>query len=101
MDQTRKKERRKFDETFKVNAVKLALSTERPVSHVARELGIAANRLYHWKQDYLHLQGSAFPGQGKLTKEDEEHRKFIRRIAELEEENAILKKAMGYFAVKK
>ena len=43
-------------------------------------------------------QADAFPDSGKLRPEDEEIRKLKRRIADLEEENAILKKATAIFA---
>jgi len=41
---------------------------------------------------------AAFPGKGNLYPADEEVRRREQRIKELEEENAILKKAMAIFA---
>ena len=41
---------------------------------------------------------SAFPGSGNLKAEDEEMRKLRKQLADLKEENEILKKAAAYFA---
>ena len=100
--ETEKKDRKQYDKEFKLNAVKLILETGRSTASVARDLGIESNTLYNWKREYHNEAEQAFPGKGNLKPDDEAQRKLHRRIAELEEENAILKKAMGYFsAVKK
>ena len=100
--ETEKKERKQYDKEFKVNAVKLTIEEGRNVRSVARDLGIDANTLYQWKRENREDGDHAFPGKGKLKPEDEELRALKRRNAELEEEVAILKKAMGYFsAIKK
>jgi len=97
-----KKDRKHYDKEFKLNAVKLTLETNRSTASVARDLGIESNTLYNWKREYRNEAEQAFPGKGNLTVEDEEMRTLKRRNAELEEEVAILKKAMGYFsAIKK
>jgi transposase len=97
MDEASKK-RKRYDKEFKVNAVQLSLEPGRSTASVARDLGIDSNRLYHWKQIYLRDAEEAFPGKGHLKASDEQTRKYQNRIAELEEEVAILKKAMGYFS---
>ena len=97
-----KQERKQYDKEFKINAVKLSMEAGRSTASVARELGIEANTLYNWKREYRIEAEAAFPGKGNLRPDDEELRALKRRNAELEEEVAILKKAMGYFsAVKK
>lgn len=99
---TEKEGRRRYDKEFKINAIKLSMEAGRSTASVARELGIEANTLYNWKREYRNEADQAFPGKGNLKPEDEELRALKRRNAELEEEVAILKKAMGYFsAVKK
>lgn len=100
--ETEKKEKKQYDKEFKLNAVKLILETNRSTASVARDLGIESNTLYNWKREYRNEAEQAFPGKGNLKADDEEQRRLKRRIADLEEENAILKKAMGYFsAIKK
>ena len=97
-----KKDRKHYDKEFKLNAVKLTLETNRSTASVARDLGIESNTLYNWKREYRNEAEQAFPGKGHLKVDDEEMRILKRRNAELEEEVAILKKAMGYFsAIKK
>lgn len=88
---------KRFDKYFKEEAVRLVLNQKRPVAAVARELGIHENTLYRWVSQYKKDKEDAFPGSGKLKPEDKEIRWLKRRIADLEEENAILKKAAAIF----
>jgi len=89
--------KKKKDRDFKLEAVNLVLKDKRPVAAVANELEIHANTLYRWIRQVSEYQEDAFPGSGNLRPEDEELRKLKRKIADLEEENAILKKATAIF----
>ena len=44
--------RRKYDEAFKKNAVKLSYASNKSVAEVARDLGISNGMLYRWRQKY-------------------------------------------------
>jgi transposase len=90
--------RRKFDKDFKQESVKLVLVQKRPVAAVAREIGVHENTLRKWVAQYQDHQGNAFPGSGNLRPEDEDTRRLLKRISDLEEENSILKKATAIFA---
>ena len=90
-------ERRKFDRAFKLETVKLVTEQGRTVPSVAREIGVHDNTVYKWLKDFNADPEYAFPGCGNLKPEDDELRRLKRRNAELEEENAILKKAMAIF----
>ena len=90
--------KRKFDNDFKVEAVKLVLENKRSVAAVAREIGIHENTLRKWINLFREHQEDAFPGSGNLRPEEAEKRRLLRRIADLEEENAILKKGTAIFA---
>jgi transposase len=87
------KTRRKYDEEFKKRAVELSYHPERTVRSVAEGLGIHPAVLQRWRKKYQ--------ASGEKTveaKTEDEIRQLQRRIAELEEENDILKKASAYFA---
>ena len=92
--------RKKYSKAFKVEAVRLLEKRDKPASVLARELGVRRNQLYKW-QRLLRERGeaAAFKGSGRRPAEDvDEIVALRRRIAELEEENDILKKADAYFA---
>lgn len=68
----------------------------RNFNQVGRELDVSANLIRRWR-DQLDNEGeSAFPGKGHLS--DAETTLMKRENARLREENAILKKAIGYFS---
>ena len=90
-------ERRKFDRAFKIETVKLITEQGRTVSSVANEIGIHENTIYKWLRQLHADPENAFPGSGNLKPEEDEIRRMKRRMTELEEENAILKKAMAIF----
>jgi transposase len=96
MDDTTK--RKKYDTQFKLDAVRLTSEGGKSVAAVARDLGIDANTLHHWKRTCSLHGSAAFPGNGRLLPQDVEVRRLEREVATLREENQILKKAMGYFA---
>jgi transposase len=99
--------RRQFTAEFKIEAVRL-VESGRPLSAVARELQIGDNLLRRWRRGFAASARSGasstvsardvFPGNGKLTSQDEEIRQLRRRVAQLEEEREILKKATAFFA---
>lgn len=87
-----------YNKEFKLEAVKLVTEKGRSVASVANDLGVSSKTLYKWIDEYSKHAENSFPGSGKLRPEDEELRQLKRRIADLEEENAILKKATAIFA---
>lgn len=90
--------RKSFDKDFKLEAVNLVVKQKRPVTAVVKELGIHENTLYKWINQASESKEDAFPGSGNLSPEEAEMRRLKRKIADLEEENEILKKATAYFA---
>ena len=85
--------RRKYDEEFKKRAVRLSYSSERSVQAVSQSLGISSGLLYRWRKKYT-SRGE----QTELSQEQDENRRLRLHLAELEEENDILKKAASFFA---
>lgn len=87
-------ERRTYTRAFKLEALRLAKESGN-VTGTARNLGIAQSLLWRWKKKYEDEGERAFPGKGHAS--DDELSKLHRRLRQLEEENAILKKAVGIF----
>ena len=85
--------RKKYDEEFKQRAVRMSYSSERPITDVAESLGVTSNMIYRWRKKYT-PDGE----KTQLAQQQEELSKLHKRIAELEEENYILKKASAFFA---
>ncbi|WP_211236986.1 transposase [Aneurinibacillus terranovensis] len=63
------------------------------VPQVAKELGISEKTLYAWVKPFKKDVNQAFPGSGNLKPEDAAIRELQKQIKDLQEENAILKKA--------
>lgn len=90
--------RQTFSKAFKLEAVRLLESTNKPIADLARELGVRRNQLYKW-QEQLNSRGSdAFPGKGNRTEKDDEVTQLKRELERVKEERDILKKAALYFA---
>lgn len=89
--------RKSYDKEFKLEAVQLVESGKR-VAEVARELDLAEQTLHNWVRKFGKDGEAAFVGSGNLKPEDKANKELQKRIRDLEEENAILKKAMSIFA---
>ncbi len=87
------KTRRKFDDEFKKRAVRMSYTSERSVSEVAKSLDISKNMLYRWREQYTPVGDKT-----QMAEQQDELSKLRSRVAELEEENYILKKATAFFA---
>jgi transposase len=95
--------RKRFTKQFKLEALRLLEQGDKPGAVLARELGIRRNQLYKWRRE-VQLRGEedAFKGPGRNAAKENasELTALKKRIARLEEENAILKKAEAYFSGK-
>lgn len=89
--------RRSFSVEYKKDIIKLVTEQGKKASHVAEDIGVNESLVRRWVKEYGTHGKDAFPGKGKLRLEDEELRKMKKKMAELEEENAILKKAIRIF----
>jgi transposase len=90
---------RVYTQEFKAEAVALAEKKEKPVSQIARDLGINDNMLRKWIQQIREAAGTpirVFPGHGRSR--DAELTKLRRENKLLKEANEILKKAAVIFA---
>ena len=104
-----KRLRTEYPPEFKLQAVERAKAGDRSIRSLERELGLSENLLRQWVQVYDREGGSAFvrksaagsgaeagvarqgDGAGCVTPQ----RVLEQRVAQLERENAILKKALA------
>ena len=85
-----------YNNEFKQDAVRLALSGTESKAQTARNLGIRSGLLYKW----IDLYGPAKPGDSvKLTPDERTELQRLRRENQrLQQERDILKKAIGIFS---
>jgi len=92
-----KRERKHYSKEFKIETVKLITEKGMKVSEVSRNLGIGKELIYRCEKDYELKGATSFPGEGKMSPE-EEFRKLRRELANVKEERDILKKAIAIFS---
>ena len=64
MEETTKKPRRRFDEQFKRDAVRLISNGDRNMSEVARDLGVGVALLRRWREKFA--EGTMRKGKVKV-----------------------------------
>ncbi len=82
---------------FRASAVKLANESDKPITQVAKDLGINVNTLHTWISKYSR------PKENNKTVRTDEHlydelKRLKKEVARLTEERDLLKKAAAYFA---
>ena len=91
-----RRQRRRFTDEFKQQAVRLVLDEGKSVTAVARELDLVAPALGNWVKQ---ARADRSKGRTGLTSaEREELTRLRREVRILEEERTILKKAAAFFA---
>ncbi len=85
--------RRSYTDEFKEEAVRLGEARGFPAA--GRDLDVGANLIRRWKKQIEENGTRPFPGKG--NSKDEELAALRRKLRRSEEENAILKKAVGIF----
>ena len=102
---TKKRVRRAFDATFKIEAVRRMEERKAkrvPLVEIAQDLGVRPDLLRRWahqlRQRVGHAPADVFPGEGKLPSAEEELRKVRRELEVVRQERDFLKKAAAYFA---
>jgi transposase len=90
--------RRKFDDSFKLEVVKMIKDQGLSVSQVCRDLNIGDTAVRRWLQQY-DAEQLGQPGIGKpLTPEQQRIRQLEQENRQLKVDNDILKKATAFFA---
>jgi transposase len=87
---------RRYSESFKSEAVKLALAGRVSKARIARELGININSLDGWIRKYKESLGELDPR--KVESLEDVVKRLRKENDVLRQERDILKKAAAYFA---
>jgi transposase len=78
--------------------VRFILDGDRTVRGVARDLGIHKNMLHRWKTEYLQDKEYPFPDKDHMKPHEKKIFKLKKKIADLEEDQAVLKKTLAIFS---
>jgi transposase len=68
--------RKTYTREFKLQAIRLLTDQGLSVAEVARRLGVGENCLRAWRKAARGQGDAAFPGQGRLSAEEEELRRL-------------------------
>jgi transposase len=85
--------RRKFDEDFKIGAVRIVRETGKPIAEVARELGVNEGTLGNWCARDRRVRGG---GDGALCEDERAELERLRKEnAELAMQRDVLKRSVA------
>jgi len=89
--------RRKYDKSFKQQAVELWLSSGKSAALVAAELGIKPDRLFSWKKTFAPPPPGGEGGGGAKSRQQlqEENEALRRELDYVRQQRDILKKTLG------
>jgi transposase len=87
-----------YTHEFKEQAVQLAQKSGKPITQVARELGISDTSIHQWRKELAQHGPEAFPGSGHQTALEEENRRLKRELERVQQERDILKKVVSIFS---
>jgi transposase len=87
---------KKYSDELRERAVRLVFESQRPIAHVARDLGIHKEALRLWVRQ---AEADAGTRNDRLTSDERDRLKALEReVRELRKANEILKAASVYFA---
>jgi len=92
---------RKYPESFKLEALALLEQGQKRAGQIERELGITPGLLLKWRVRYQTVgkgNGQVHLEPSNLEAAKAEIRRLQRKLAEVEEEREILKKAVNIFS---
>lgn len=98
-------QRKRYNEEFKKQTVKYLQEQSKTVEDIALELDIPAKTLHSWKAKYRDFKNEPVASNDRireleqlLKEQERELRMRDRKIADIEEELAIVKKAVHIFS---
>ena len=87
-----------YTKEFKEQAVQPVQTSGKPITQVARELGISDTSIHQWRKELAQHGKEAFPGSGHQTSLEEENRRLKRELERVQQERDILKKVVSIFS---
>jgi transposase len=93
-----KQRRQRYSNEFKEETVKYIQQHRKSMPEIAEELNIPVKTLNQWMLQYRKFENEPFVGSGNLRDADRLLKEKDVQIKDLEEEIAILKKAMHFFS---
>lgn len=75
-----------YTEEFRKMAVELSYNSDKPLTHICKELGLSGSLLYKWRKD----MNKEVP-----SSDSKEMKELKKKLVNLEVENQILKKALA------
>lgn len=89
----------RYSKEFKLEAIRLINENEKPITDIAKELGVKRELLYRWRDELAKKADGAFSGKpGPKSDNPSELARLRKENKDLREERDILKKAAAYFA---
>lgn len=90
----------RYTKEFKLEAIRLLASGDKPASEIAMELGVKRTLLYRWRDQLRENGDFAFSQTAGRPKNDQlsEVFRLKKELKDVTEERDILKKAAAYFA---
>jgi transposase len=93
-----KQTRRKYEASFKREAVRMADQSNKPDCQIEIDLGIFQGAIQRWRKELQQDPQNAFPGTGHQTALEEEVRRLRKERDDAIMERDILKKAVAIFS---
>ena len=93
--------RKSYSREFKLETIRRLRATGQSQAEVAKELGISANTISRWHQQYKAEKTESFPGTGRQTTQAALISRLRRENERLRKERDFLKKTAKYFATTK
>lgn len=78
--------------------MRLAQTSGKSITQVARELGISDTSIHQWRKELAQHGPEAFPGKGHQTELEEENRRLKRELERVQQERDIGKKGVSIFS---
>ena len=90
-----KKERRKFNSSFKTQVVLEAIKEQSTLQDLASKYQLHPTQITTWKREFLEKAESVFSAEKQAEKDDSKEKELYSKIGELQVQVDFLKKVLG------